>query len=134
MIEVKYRPPLVPPGTQGTPEEHETYLHITGHAGAKTGNEFDLVCSAVSTLAYTWLFHVIHEDAAGHVEDYYQHVDNGEMLIRVTPLEPMHRSFTDAFQVILDGFEMLETSYPAFIRITKLPYILGRPDTQGMQG
>jgi uncharacterized protein YsxB (DUF464 family) len=90
-----------------------TEVRVTGHGGGAKGE--DIVCSAVSALAQTALFGLLHYGK----EDVISKMREGEMLIRVKKNTPQeHRAI---FNIILStlymGLENIRRNYPERVRL-----------------
>lgn len=90
-------------------------LKVEGHSGAGTyGN--DIVCAAVSTLAFTWINELRELKERGMVEHFtYDQTEAGLDII----FKGENESAKIAFETILTGFSMLEEHYPEFLRISR---------------
>jgi len=90
-----------------------TEVRISGHGGGAKGE--DIVCSAVSALAQTALFGLLHYGK----EDIISKMSEGEMLIRVK--ETATQEHRDIFNIILStlymGLENIRRNYPERVRL-----------------
>lgn len=90
-------------------------LKVEGHSGFRTyGN--DIVCAAVSTLAFTWINELQALKERGMVEHFtYDQTEAGINII----FKGENESVKIAFETILTGFSMLEAHYPEFLRVSR---------------
>jgi uncharacterized protein YsxB (DUF464 family) len=94
-------------------------LKINGHAGYNPGN--DIVCSAISALAYTFLFAIIDIDAKtinykDEPGDYYCYVDlkkQNESVIQKANI---------IFRVVYIGIKKIAETYPQNVKVELLNY------------
>lgn len=90
-------------------------LNVNGHSGSGTfGN--DIVCAAVSTLAFTWINELKVLEEKGMVEHFtYNQTEACLNIMFKGESAPVKT----AFETILTGFSMLEEHYPDFVRISR---------------
>ena len=83
-------------------------LCIDGHAGsAECGR--DLVCCAVSTIAYTLLGYLANAKC-----DKSEHIESGKMLIRCVGGD----NVSTAFDMAQIGLQQIAIKYPQYVRVT----------------
>ena len=90
---------------------------VDGHAGqAEKGH--DLICSAASMLAYTISQYVHYVDKLGgikvkpHIE-----LEDGHMLVEVSPTEDYIAEVLNAFFVAEVGYSLLAQNYPQYVEL-----------------
>ncbi len=88
-------------------------LTITGHAGAAENGK-DIVCSAVSILAYT-LARAIDESKDTLEDVPVIEIDEGNVKISCTPKKVFLETIQRTYWTVLCGFEMLASSYSEYI-------------------
>lgn len=99
-----------------TPEEIS--LSMTGHADYNPGN--DIVCSAISVLAYTLAGALENIKANTNLNDFeLQHTeDEGDFLCKVSKVELYAEyKIKTIFQTIYIGLKQIENQYPEHINI-----------------
>lgn len=96
---------------QVTPRHVE--LTVLGHCNAGRINGTDLCCCAVSMLVYTIMKTL--EDL--NLKALTQHYGGGWCKIRFERKSPDRKTAAVALDTVMNGFRLLEKSYPANIKI-----------------
>ena len=93
-------------------DNRELCLEVKGHAGyAEHGK--DIVCSSASILAYS-LASIVEEFGT----DPYINLESGNTTIRCVCIDdPKMDVIRDAFKYAHVGYELLEHSYPQYVRL-----------------
>lgn len=88
-------------------------LTVLGHCNAGRINGTDLCCCAVSMLVYTIM------DTLGrlNLKNLKQHYGGGWCKIRYDRVSPDSGIASVALDTVMNGFELLEKSYPANLKI-----------------
>ena len=86
-------------------------VRIRGHAGSGEAGH-DLVCAAVSILAYTLASCVVSMEETGEATDSRAVLCSGEAEIVCTPTKEMSGEVTRVMDAICGGFEILAGEYP----------------------
>lgn len=103
-----------------TPNNKKTTLHITGHAKTAPHGS-DLVCAAVSTLAYTYSVCARKLQQEGKLRCKPTIVlDEGNAVITIEPKEDAQQEADTILSTIRCGCEMLSREYPEIIHIKTL--------------
>ena len=87
-------------------------VRIRGHAGSGEAGH-DLVCAAVSILAYTLASCVVNMEETGEATDSRAVLCSGEAEIVCTPTKEMSGEVTRVMDAICGGFEILAEGYSA---------------------
>lgn len=98
-------------GEDGTCE-----IHAKGHANyAERGK--DIVCASVSILIYTLIESIDEKDlsAPAVIE-----IREGETLIRVKPKSENKGKICAVFEVIANGFELLQKKFPENVKFRRV--------------
>ena len=88
-------------------------IEITGHAGAAPAGS-DIVCAAVSTLAYTLAYNL---QLILHPDDFDAHMEKGSAMITAQPPEAQAEQCRGIFMVIGNGLCMLADQYDQYMQI-----------------
>ena len=88
---------------------------ITGHALSNEPGK-DLVCSAVSSLAYTLAANVQQLEESGYVRNIHVRMDPGDYEVSCTPTTRMRSVVMLIYQAICLGFASLAVHYPDNVR------------------
>lgn len=89
-------------------------LSMTGHADYNPGN--DIVCSAISALAYTLAGTLEHKRNLNDFE--LQHAENdGDFICRVSKMAIYTEKIKTIFETIYIGLKQIENQYPEHINI-----------------
>jgi len=87
---------------------------IQGHAhSAEVGH--DLVCAAVSALAYTLAGNVRELESRGKVRRAFIRLESGEAQIRCVPAAQQKEQVRQVFDGICLGFRLLAQRYPEYV-------------------
>lgn len=98
-------------------KRHRTTLRMQGHAGADTEGK-DLVCAAVSTLAYTLAQTMMCLYADGKLlHEPALRLEKGDVLVEVHPTTDGYAEVLYAFYVIRVGLALLAKTYPEYVRV-----------------
>lgn len=89
-----------------------------GHAGAGTkGN--DLVCAGLSTLFYAAGEMILEMEAAGKLREAPEvHLQPGNVALSAVPTEEAKERFRGAWEMLVDGCQLLAQTYPENIVMT----------------
>lgn len=100
---------------------HKQYnrVTITGHAQSGEYGQ-DLVCSAVSILAYTLAQSVQDLYGAGKIEEPTTRMDEGDTEIQCRPLTAYRAVVKLVYQTVINGWELLSAAYPGSVKLTVL--------------
>lgn len=92
---------------------HRQYhrLTLTGHAGSGEYGH-DLVCAAVSALAYTLGVAVINAETAGQLREKTVKLESGDVEIACKPINRWKSVTTVIFDSVCAGFDLLAQQYP----------------------
>lgn len=85
--------------------EDEIRICISGHAGYAPEGQ-DIVCSAISALAYTLIEYVIHHGGS--------YTDSGNRMMIKSPVTSRTR---DTIQAICEGMQMVEAEHPECVLV-----------------
>lgn len=88
-------------------------LEIAGHAGSAPEGQ-DIVCAAVSTLAYTLAYNL---QLMLHPDDYSAEFDNGSAVITAMPPETRAEQCRGIFMTVGNGLCMLAAQYGQYMQI-----------------
>ncbi len=88
-------------------------LEIEGHAHYAPPGQ-DIVCAAVSTLAYTLAQNL---ELMLFEEDYTADFESGHAWIEARPPEPLAEQCRGIFMTIANGFAMLEAQYGQYVQL-----------------
>ena len=91
-------------------DEHS--VRICGHAGSGEAGH-DLVCAAVSILAYTLASFTERMEKSGAATDSTVLLRSGEAVIACTPTETMRAEITRVMDALCEGFAILAENYGA---------------------
>lgn len=92
---------------------HRAYNKVTLEGHAQSGEHgHDLVCAAVSTLAYTLANAVENMYASNQLKEKQCLLGEGDAVIACRPLTRYVSVVTLAFDLFCSGFEMLAQNYP----------------------
>lgn len=92
---------------------HRAYNKVTLEGHAQSGEHgHDLVCAAVSTLAYTLANAVENMHASNQLKEKQCLLSEGDAVIACRPLTRYVSVVTLAFDLFCSGFEMLAQNYP----------------------
>ena len=92
-------------------------LSVEGHAGQAEKGQ-DIICSAASILAYTVAQYVKHVDKLGGITVKPRiELEEGHMLIVVSPTEEYIAEVLNAFFVAEVGFSLLTQNYPQYVEL-----------------
>ena len=95
--------------------EDENKLLLTGHAGYGISGT-DIVCAAISTLAYTWINQLEKMKEENVVEEFeYQEAD-GLLFVR---WKGKNKKIKHAFDTVNTGFLMLQDNFFENIRVIR---------------
>ena len=86
-------------------------VSIRGHAGSGEAGH-DLVCAAVSILAYTLASCVMRMKKTGEATDSIAVLRSGEAEIACTPTKEMSGEVTRVMDAICEGFAILAREFP----------------------
>lgn len=100
MVEVTYYP-------------KELRMEIKGHAGAAEKGK-DIVCSAVSMLAFT-LARAVEESSDMMESEPVIHIDDGDVVISCVPKQPFLAVIQRTFWTVLCGFELLVSMHGNYV-------------------
>lgn len=89
-------------------------IEIKGHADSDEYGK-DLVCCAISTLAFTLLEYLEKESKIGRVLNFTTHFEDGYIKAEC---DFMYNNVRDAIEAIECGFNLLEKNYKKYIKIT----------------
>ena len=108
--------------TYDMPVNNEVYkLTITGHAEAEDPGKFDLVCAAVSTLAFTLAQCLKDADELGWLRMHPTlKMEDGDACIKAKAVKTHEPIIGAMFTTIVRGLEMLAVNYPDNITLTKV--------------
>ena len=84
---------------------------IRGHAGSGESGH-DLICAAVSILAYTLASCVMRMKKTGEATDSIAVLRSGEAKIACTPTKEMSGEVTREMDAICEGFKILAGEFP----------------------
>lgn len=87
------------------------HITIDGHAGFSTSG-MDIVCSAVSILTYTLMENIAQLDIDSETD-----IKEGHVSITVLVPDNLNEKLETLFNTILIGYELLEQSYPDYVRV-----------------
>ena len=90
-------------------DEHS--VRIRGHAGSGEAGH-DLVCAAVSILAYTLASYVVNMEEIGAATDSTALLRSGEAEIACTPAEKKSEEVGSVMDALCEGFAILAGEYP----------------------
>lgn len=94
----------------------EISLSMTGHADYNPGN--DIVCSAISALAYTLAGTLEHMNKRNLNDFELQHAENdGDFICIVSKMARYTEKIKTIFQTIYIGLKQIENQYPEHINI-----------------
>ena len=89
------------------------YHRVTVDGHAQSGEAgHDLVCAAVSALAYTLAASVINMEAAGQVRDAVTRFENGHAELACRAPHRLQATVALVFDTVCVGFELLAAKYP----------------------
>lgn len=88
-------------------------VDISGHAGYNPGQ--DIVCAAVSVLAYTYMQCVRDMEEAGELEKMRLEYMPGKVLVDVTAKPIACKHLDSVIEVIETGLELLHHQYPGHV-------------------
>jgi len=92
---------------------HRAYRRVTVDGHAQSGEDgHDLVCAAVSALAYTLGASIVNMEAAGQVRDAVTRFDGGHAELACRAPHRMRATVTLVFDTVCVGFELLAGKYP----------------------
>lgn len=92
---------------------YRNYNKITVEGHAKSGEPgHDLVCAAVSILAYTLAANVLNMRDNGQVRDTFTAMNEGKAEISCNPRHNLRSTVTLIYDSICAGFELLAHQYP----------------------
>lgn len=92
-------------------------ITIKGHANSgEIGH--DLICAAVSALTYTLATNVVHMHKIGNIKTKTIKLEQGDALIRCTPVKEFKSVISVIFDSICVGFEILAKEYPDNIKFS----------------
>ena len=95
-------------------------MSVNGHAG-QSEKGHDLICSAVSILAYTVAQYVQYVDKAGGLKAKpCIEIEDGHMFIGVKPTEEYIAEVLNAFFVAQVGYHLLAQNYPQYVELKML--------------
>ena len=103
MVEVVFKP-------------KELELIVRGHAGADEKGK-DIICSAVSMLAYQ-LAYAVEESKDMLEEEPIIHMEEGDVLISCIPRRPFLATMQRTYWTVLCGFELLISMHGNYINFT----------------
>lgn len=103
MVEVTFKP-------------RELKLMIKGHAGAAEKGK-DIVCSAISILAYQ-LAYAVEESRDMLEEEPVIHIEDGDVLISCVPRKPFLATMNRTYWTVMCGFELLISMHGNYITFT----------------
>ena len=95
--------------------EEKTEITVMGHCNAGRINGFDLCCCAVSMLTFT----LMETLSKLNLDSYHASYGGGWCYISFSNCSQMMSKAKTAIDTIMNGYEMLEKSYPANINIIK---------------
>lgn len=97
-------------------QEENTYqLLILGHAGyASSGT--DIVCAAISILAYTFIARV--DELVSEEKIFLKKIEEDEAMINVI-VDSENLEFTGVCKYFEKGIELLEENYPGNLKVTR---------------
>ena len=90
-------------------------IRIEGHAGYHPG--MDIVCSAVSVLAYTLMQALKEEDERGNMEQYDCRCESGNVHISAAPAETCRKKIDVIVNTVSIGFMLLADQYPENVEL-----------------
>lgn len=90
-------------------DEHS--VRIRGHAGSGEAGH-DLVCAAVSILAYTLSAFVLRMEEIGSATHSTAALRSGEAEIACTPMKEKSGEVTSVMDALCEGFAILAGEYP----------------------
>lgn len=93
------------------------YITIKGHSGYKPSGE-DLVCAGASTLSYTLLNTLLDEEASENLKLIRKIIRDGYMHFEIELFDFSKQRICGILDACLTGFQMLEESYPDYVRVT----------------
>lgn len=88
-------------------------LEISGHAGYAPAGQ-DIVCAAVSTLAYTLAQNLM---LILHTDDYRAELKDGSAYIEAHPPDETAEQCRGIFMTIANGLCMMEAQYGQYIQV-----------------
>lgn len=90
----------------------EHSVRIRGHAGSGEAGH-DLVCAAVSILAYTLASYIMNMEKDGAATHATATLRSGEAEIACTPIPERRGEITRVMDALCEGFAILKESYGA---------------------
>lgn len=95
---------------------YRKYHRITIEGHAHSGEPgHDLVCAAVSALAYTMAGNVANMAMNKQVREPVINLDAGKAEVSCSPVSRLKATVTLVFDTVCVGFEMLASNYPDYI-------------------
>ena len=92
---------------------HRKYHRLTVDGHAQSGEPgHDLVCAAVSALAYTLGASIVNMDATGQVRDAVTRFESGHAELTCRAPHRLQATVTLVFDTVCVGFELLAGKYP----------------------
>ena len=93
---------------------------VTGHAEyAESGK--DIVCSAVSILAYTLAEYLLQKSEEGIIPEPDIEIQDGEISIKCEARnEEEYKFIKDKFEIVESGYNLLHETYPKHVSIKRV--------------
>lgn len=88
-------------------------FEINGHAGAGSGGEYDMVCAAISGIAYTALGAL---DEMCGIHTYQEQDGHIHMMLPDNLEEAVHGKASIILEAMEIGLKQIEAQYPRYIR------------------
>lgn len=94
--------------------DKEVSAEISGHSGFKTRGE-DIVCAAVSTLAFTLRAVFCDNTTNGNAYLYDEQVSDGYMGFSMTIIKNQELVISQ-LNAVFKGFQLVEENYPEYVK------------------
>lgn len=99
-------------------EYYDSYIiSVTGHAGFGESGK-DIVCAAISALAYTLLNALKCAEDESYLYIRTESVSDGNMYLEVLPYDFSREKIDTIIETCIIGFSLIEEEYPDYITVS----------------
>lgn len=99
-------------------------IKLSGHADYAVKGADDIVCSACSMLIYTFCDYIIKNEKYIHGK-FIRYIEPGNTYIELQPNKKYNSEINAMFDMIVNGYRLLEKNYPENVSLNEKIYVYG---------
>lgn len=100
-------------------------IKLSGHADYAGKGADDIVCSASSMLIYTFCDYIMKNEQKYIHGKFIRYIEPGNTYIELEPNMDYYSEVSAMFDMIVNGYRLLEINYPENVRLNEKIYVYG---------